>query len=209
MKIKVVIIEDHPAFRESLKSVINTSEGFICSGAYNSVEEALPAMPKPDVVLLDIHLPGISGIEAIPKIKAQYPYTHIVMVTVFDDDQNIFRAIVAGADGYLLKKTPMVRILQSIEDAAAGGVPMTPIIAKQALALFRSHIPASNSKTDLTEREVEILRFLVDGLGTDEIAEKIFVTRKTVGNHITHIYEKLHVHSKSQAVVKAIREGIV
>jgi len=209
MNINVAIIEDHKAFRDSLSTVLSTTEGFRCIGAFTSVEEALRHMQSPDVVLLDIHLPGMSGIDGIPKIKHCHPGVHIVMVTVFDDDQTVFRAILAGADGYLLKKTPMVRILQAIEDAASGGAPMSPLVAKQAIALFKNYVPVTPSTDTLSDREREILGLIVQGLSTEQIADKLFVTRTTIRNHISHIYEKLHVHSKSQAVVKAIREGIV
>lgn len=209
MSINVAIIEDHKAFRDSLSAVLSTTEGFRCIGSYGSVEEALQHMQRPDVVLLDIHLPGISGIDGIVKIKYCHPGVHIVMVTVFDDDTTVFRAILAGADGYLLKKTPMMRILQAIEDAAAGGAPMSPVVAKQAIALFKNYVPVAASSDTLSDREREILGLIVQGLSNEQIADKLFVTRTTIRNHISHIYQKLHVHSKSQAVVKAIREGIV
>ncbi|MHB1688191.1 MAG: response regulator [Ignavibacteriaceae bacterium] len=209
MEIKVAIIEDHKEFRESIYYILQSTEGFRCVGKYNSVEEALPSMPKPDVVLLDINLPGMSGIEGIEKIKKIYPDTKVVMLTVFDDNRNIFHAILSGADGYILKKTPPLRLIQAVEDAAAGGSPMTPTIAKQALELFKNYVPHKSEDDLLTNREHEILSLIVDGLENDEISTKLFISLQTVRNHIRHIYEKLHVHSKSQAVVKAIKEGII
>ncbi|MCX6152151.1 MAG: response regulator transcription factor [Ignavibacteriales bacterium] len=209
MNIKIVIIEDHNEFRESIAYMLQSTEGFKCIGKYASVEEALDLMQEPDVVLLDINLPGISGIEGIEKIKAIFPKTNIIMLTVFDDNKNIFHSILSGADGYILKKTPPLRILQAIEDAAAGGSPMTASIAKQVLNLFKYHIPKNNGSINLTEREREILSLIVVGLSNDEISTKLFISQQTVRNHIRHIYEKLHVHSKSQAVAKAIKEGII
>ena len=209
MEIKVAIIEDHKEFRESIYYILQTTEGFRCVGKYGSVEEALSSMPVSDVVLLDINLPGISGIEGIGKIKKKFPDTKVVMLTVFDDNRNIFHAILSGADGYILKKTPPLRLIQAVEDAAAGGSPMTPTIAKQALDLFKNYVPHKCNEDTLTEREHEILSLIVQGMDNDEISSKLFISLQTVRNHIRHIYEKLHVHSKSQAVVKAIKEGII
>lgn len=209
MSIKVSIIEDHKEFRESIYYILQSTEGFQCVGKYISVEEALETMPKSDVVLLDINLPGMSGIEGIGKIKALYPETKIVMLTVFDDNKNIFHAILSGADGYILKKTQPIRLIQAVEDAAAGGSPMTPSIAKQALELFKEHVSLKSEEDPLTEREHEILSLIVNGLDNNEISAKLFISLQTVRNHIRHIYEKLHVHSKSQAVVKALKEGII
>jgi DNA-binding NarL/FixJ family response regulator len=178
-------------------------------GGYGSVEHALRDMPASDVLLLDIHLPGLSGIDGVRKLKAKHPNMRIIMLTVFEDESNIFRAILEGADGYLLKKTPPLRLLQAIEDAASGGAPMTPSVARQALSLFKNHVPLPKGENPLTDRECEILACLVDGMSNEEIAQKHFISHMTVRNHIRHIYEKLHVHSKSQAVVKALREGLI
>lgn len=209
MNINVVIIEDHKEFRESIAFLLDSSEGFICSGKYSSVEEALEKMDSADVILLDINLPGISGIEGIEKIKQNFPEVNIIMLTVFEDDKNVFHAILAGADGYLLKKSAPIRIIQAIEDAYEGGSPMTPIIAKKAINLFKNHIPQYDGKDNLSDREREILLLIVDGKSNDEISNKLFISLQTVRNHIRHIYQKLHVHSKSQAVAKAIKEGIM
>lgn len=209
MNIKVAIIEDHKEFRESIYYILQSTEGFQCVGKYVSVEDALESMPKSDVVLLDINLPGMSGIEGIGKIKKIYPDTKIVMLTVFDDNKNVFHAILSGADGYILKKTPPIRLIQAVEDAASGGSPMTPTIAKQALELFKEHIILKSEEDPLTDREHEILALIINGLDNNEISAKLFISLQTVRNHIRHIYEKLHVHSKSQAVVKALKEGII
>lgn len=209
MEIKVSIIEDNPDFLESLSFMLGMSDGFTCVGEYGSVEEALCDNNTPDVILLDIHLPGISGIEGIAELKKKYPSASIIMITVFDDDENIFRAILAGADGYILKKTQPARILQSIEDAYTGGSPMSPQVARQAMSLFKSFAPRMQKESLLSPRETEVLSFVVKGMGNDEISEALFISTQTVRNHIKHIYEKLHVHSKSQAVLKAVREGYV
>ncbi len=209
MNIRVVIIEDHIGFRESVTYMLSATEGFSCIGSFGSVEEALKKMSEPDVILCDINLPGMSGIEAVPKLKSKFPDSKIIMLTVFEDDGNVFKAIIAGADGYVLKKTAPIRLLQAIEDAAAGGSPMTPTIARQALNLFKERVPHAKGEGVLSDREQEILSCLVKGMNNDEIAEKLFISRTTVRNHIRHIYEKLHVHSKSQAVVKALQEGLV
>ncbi len=209
MNINVVIIEDHKEFRESIAFILSSTEGFNCTGKYSSVEEALEKMHTADVILLDINLPGMSGIDGIDKIKQIFPEVSIVILTVFEDDKNVFRSILAGADGYLLKKSAPIRIIQAIEDAYEGGSPMTPIIAKKAINLFKNHIPQSNGKDNLSDREREILLLIVEGMSTEEISNRLFISFQTVRNHIRHIYQKLHVHSKSQAVAKAIKEGIM
>lgn len=209
MSIKVTIIEDHKEYRESIFYILNSTDGFECVGQFESVESALKQMVQTDVVLLDIHLEGISGIDGITKIKDICPSCKIVMLTVFEDDTNIFRALLEGADGYILKKTPPTRLLQAIEDAASGGAPMTPSIAKITLDLFKDHLKPKKQPKILTPREEEILRLVVDGLSSNDIAEKLFISLQTVRNHIRHIYEKLHVHSKSQVVAKAIKEGFI
>ncbi len=207
--IYVTIIEDHDDFREGLNHVLQFTEGFSCVDAFYSVEEALPRLQDSDVILLDIHLPGRSGIESIGSIKQKLPNAKIIMLTVFDDDDHVFKAIMAGADGYILKKTPPAQVLTAIQDAAEGGTPMTPYVAKKVLDLFRKYAPTPSNEHGLTERELEILAQLVQGLDTIELAEKLFISRETVRNHIKHIYEKLHVHSRSQVVAKALKEGWV
>jgi DNA-binding NarL/FixJ family response regulator len=178
-------------------------------GAFGSIEDALEDLPPADVILLDIHLPGQSGTDSIRTLKERCPGVHVVMLTVFDDDQHVFRAVVEGADGYILKRTPPSEIISSIQDAASGGAPMTPYIARRILALFKQYAPVGKEDHDLSPRELEILRLLALGLDSREIADRLFISRETVRNHSKHIYEKLHVHSRSQAVARAIREGIV
>jgi DNA-binding NarL/FixJ family response regulator len=207
--IRVAIIEDHDDFREGLAYVLNFTEGFSCSGAFASVEEALRKFPPTDVVLLDIHLPGKSGTEGIKGLKSIAPSTYVIMLTVFDDDENVFQSIMNGADGYILKKTPPGKVLTAIQDAADGGTPMTPYIARRVIEIFKRYAPVGKEDYTLTTRELEILEQLVLGLDNQGIADKLFISYETVRNHIKHIYEKLHVHSKSQAVAKAIKQGLV
>lgn len=209
MTIRVTIIEDHEDFREGLFYMLQNTEGFQCVGKFPSVEEALRTIPESDVVLVDIGLPGKSGIDGIPLLRKKLPKAQIVMLTGLEDDKNIFSAIVAGANGYILKKTPPAKLLHAIEDAANGGMPMTPFVAKKAVEMFRKFVPEQNEPANLTPREREILSLLVDGMNYSGIAEKLFISLDTVRNHIRHIYEKLHVHSKSQAVAKALRQGLI
>lgn len=209
MSIRVVIIEDNEDFREGLYHMLQSTEGFRCVGKFESIEESLHKLSDADVVLLDIGLPGKSGIEGISDIRKKLPSAQIVMLTGRDDDKLIFHAILSGANGYLLKKTPPARLLHAIEDAAFGGMPMTPIIAKRAVEMFKKYIPSEDEHIQLTPREEEILSLLVEGMNYNIIAEKLYISLDTVRNHIRHIYEKLHVHSKSQAVVKAIKQGLI
>jgi DNA-binding NarL/FixJ family response regulator len=209
MTSRVAIVEDNDDFREALFHILQGTEGFRCIGQYQSVEEAIKRLPKADVVLMDIGLPGKSGIEGARLVKQKYPDTQVIMLTVFDDDKNIFDAIVAGANGYILKKTPPAKLLLAIEEAAAGGMPMTPMVARQVVEMFKKHIPPEKENYSLTPREHEILSLLVDGMNYNMVAEKLFISLDTVRNHIRHIYEKLHVHSKSQAVAKALKHSIV
>jgi len=208
--IKVTIIEDHPDFREGLAFLLNATEGFECIDVFGSAEEAVQNISEQtEVVLQDIGLPGISGIESVALLKKKLPDIKIIMLTVFDDDDNILKAIIAGADGYLLKKTSPQKILSALQEALTDGSPMTPSIAKKVIELFRNYVPKKTEEFSLSKRESEVLELIVNGSNNKEVSEKLFISIETVRNHIRHIYEKLHVHSKSEAVVKAIREGLV
>lgn len=208
--IKVTIIEDHPDFREGLSHLLNATKGFKCIACFGRAEDGIIDLDsETDVILLDIGLPGISGIEAISQLKKKLPNVKIIMLTVFDDDDNILKAILAGADGYLLKKSSPIKILSSLEEAVTDGSPMTATVAKKIIELFKNYVPVKTEDFYLSERELEVLDLIVTGFDNNEIADKLFISIQTVRNHIRHIYEKLHVHSKSQAVVKAIKEGIV
>ncbi len=208
--INVTIIEDHIEFREGLAYLLNATEGFDCLDVFGSAEEGIEGLSeKTDVILLDIGLPGITGIEAVKLIKKDLPNVKIIMLTVFDDDDNILKAIMAGADGYLLKKTAPVNILSALKESLTNGSPITASIAKKVMELFRSYAPNKTEEFSLSDRELEVLELIVNGSNNQEIADKIFISINTVKNHIRNIYEKLHVHSKSEAVVKAIRQGII
>ena len=209
MNIQVAIIEDNDDFREGMFHILQGTDGFRCVGAFDSLEDAMKRLPKADVVLMDIGLPGASGIDGVHYVKQKYPDTQVIMLTVFDDDKNIFNAVAAGANGYILKKTPPAKLLLGIEEAVTGGMPMTPVVARKVIEMFQKYIPAKKEDYSLTTRENEILRLLIDGLNYTMIAEKLFISLDTVRNHIRHIYEKLHVHSKSQAVAKALKQSIV
>jgi DNA-binding NarL/FixJ family response regulator len=209
--IQVAIIEDQREIREGLKELIDGAEGFRCSAVFGSVEEVLPRIGAdlPDVVLVDIGLPGKSGIDGIRLLKESYPELVLVVLTVFEDDRRVFEAICAGASGYLLKKTPAPRLIQGIRDAAEGGAPMSPEIAARVIALFRHVRPAPPDDHDLTPHEVRVLKMLVDGHNYKTAAVELRVSVNTISFHIRHIYEKLHVHTRSEAVAKALRNQIV
>ena len=209
MSIRVALIEDHRDFREGLAFLINNSPDFICSGQFLSVEDALENLQSADVILLDIGLPGASGIEGIPNLKKKMPDVQIVMLTGMEDDQNIMKAILMGANGYILKKSAPGQLLNAIRDSLQGGMPMTPFVAYKVVELFKKYVPKTNQSHSLTAREQEILSLLVEGLNYKAISNQLFISLDTVRNHIRHIYEKLQVHSKSQAVAKAIREGLI
>jgi DNA-binding NarL/FixJ family response regulator len=209
--ISVAIIEDQREIREGLRELIGGAEGFRCSATFGSVEEVLPRIGNdlPDVALVDIGLPGKSGIEGIRLLKERYPDLVLVVLTVFDDDRRIFEAICAGASGYLLKKTPAARLIQDIRDAAAGGAPMSPEVAARVIALFRQTRPALPEDHDLTPHEVRVLKLLADGHNYKTAAVELSVSVNTISFHMRRIYEKLHVHTKSEAVAKALRDQIV
>jgi DNA-binding NarL/FixJ family response regulator len=208
--IRIAIIEDQREIREGLRELIDGTADLCCSDAFSSVEEMLPKIGSdlPQVVLVDIELPGKSGIEGIRLLKERYRALVLVVLTVFDDDRRIFEAICAGASGYLLKKTPAPTLVQSIRDAAAGGSPMSPEIAARVIALYRQTRPSAVTH-DLTPHEVRVLKLLVEGHNYKTAAVELGVSVNTISFHMRHIYEKLHVHTKSEAVAKALRNQIV
>jgi DNA-binding NarL/FixJ family response regulator len=209
--IPVAIIEDQRDIREGLRELIDGAEDLRCTAAFGSVEEMLPGIGAdvPQVVLMDIELPGKSGIEGIRLLRERYAEIVLVVLTVFDDDRRIFQAICAGASGYLLKKTPAPRLIQGIRDAAEGGSPMSPEIAARVLALFRQIRPEPVEDHDLTPHEIRVLKLLVDGHNYKTAAVELGVSVNTISFNMRRIYEKLHVHTKSEAVAKALREQIV
>jgi DNA-binding NarL/FixJ family response regulator len=202
--INVAIVEDEGEVREGLAVLINGSEGFRCIQTYSSAESALPEIlkNKPDVVLMDINLPGMSGIECISKLKASRPDLPIMVLTVYDDDEKIFESLKAGASGYLLKKTPPAKLLEAILELHNGGSPMSSSIARKVVEAFQTMGPSSEEAQNLSKREQEILSCLAKGYRYKEIAETLFISIETVRTHLRNIYEKLHVRSRSEAVLK-------
>lgn len=209
--IRVVIIEDQRDVREGLKLLINGSPGFKCVGAYRTVEDALNGVAQhetPDLILTDIGLPGISGIEGIKLFRERVPDTAILALTVYENNDKIFNALCAGATGYLLKNTPPARLLEALREAVSGGSPMSPEVARRVVNLFRDFQPVSASY-DLTPQERQLLKLLVEGHHKKTAADVMGISFHTVSFHLRHIYEKLQVHSKSEAVAKALREHLI
>ena len=206
----VAIIEDQRTLRDSFAVLIDGTDGFRCAGAFRSMEDALRAIPAnvPDVALVDIALPGMNGIEGVRILKERYPAMTLLMLTVYDEDERVFDALCAGASGYLLKKTPPARLLESITEAAGGGAPMSPEIARKVVALFRDIRPPRQADHDLTPHELRLLKLLVDGHSYKTAAAELRVTYNTICFHIKNIYSKLQVHSKSEAVTKALRHRL-
>jgi DNA-binding NarL/FixJ family response regulator len=205
--IDVLIVEDQRGIREGLARLIERSVGFRCVGQYRSIEAALAARLEapPAVALLDIGLPGMSGIQGIEPLKARYATLLVVMITVHDDDERIFDAMCAGASGYLLKKTPPEKLVESVREVLAGGAPMSPEVARRVVELFRKFQPPERADYDLTPYELRVLGMLVDGHNYKTAAAELGVTVHAVSFHVRHIYEKLRVHSKSEAVARALR----
>ncbi|HWD86947.1 MAG TPA: response regulator transcription factor [Mucilaginibacter sp.] len=201
--IAVAIVEDIKEIREGLKILINLSEGFSCEDVYSTAEQALELLPKTEthVVLMDINLPGISGIECVKHLKPLMPGTQFIMSTVYEDDENIYESLKAGATGYLLKKTVPARILEAITEVYEGGSPMSTQIARRVIASFRREDGIEASEI-LTPREKEILKNLSEGLRYKEIAAKLKISIETVRTHARRIYEKLHVQSRTEALNK-------
>jgi DNA-binding NarL/FixJ family response regulator len=209
--IKTAIVEDQRDIREGLTMLIDGTAGYQCTGSYRSMEDALERIKSqiPDVMLCDIGLPGMSGIEGIRILKSRYPNLSLLMLTVYDDDDRIFDALCAGACGYLLKRTPPARLLESLKEAVTGGAPMSPEVASRVITLFREIRPPERADYALTPHETRLLKLLVEGHNYTTAAEELNVSFNTVKFHIRHIYEKLQVHSKSEAVGKAMRERLI
>jgi DNA-binding NarL/FixJ family response regulator len=210
--IKVAVVEDRRELREGLGMLINGTEGFVCSGTYRSMEETLSAMAAaapPDIVLSDIGLPGMSGIEGIRLLKERFPDLIILMLTIYEDDERIFDAICAGACGYLLKKTPPARLLEALKEAVQGGAPMSPEVASRVISLFREIRPPQRPEYELSPHETRLLKLFIEGHNYKTAAAELGVTVHTVSFHLRSIYDKLQVHSKSEAVAKALRNRLV
>jgi DNA-binding NarL/FixJ family response regulator len=204
---RVAIIDDDRALLESLRTIIDAADGFRCAGAFASVEEALPVLRSagPHVLLLDIQLPGAQGDEAIAILRATCPSVSILMLTVFSDRDRLFTSICNGAHGYLLKSTPPAQLLDAISAARDGGSPFSPEIARHIVSLFQKTGPPAN----LTNQERRLLIWLAEGYSYQAAAGKMNVSVNTVRNYVRGIYDKLHVHSKSEAVSKALRQGLI
>jgi len=209
--IRVAIIEDERDIRESLTFLVNGTPGYICTGSYRTMEDALDRIPQalPHVVLSDIDLPGMNGIEGIGKLKERHPELLILMLTVYDDDDGVFEAICAGACGYLLKKTPPARLLDSLKEAIGGGAPMSPEVARRVLALFRDVRPPERADYELTPHEARLLKLFVEGHNYKTAATELRVSVNTVSFHVRGIYTKLQVHSRSNAAAKALLNRLV
>lgn len=208
MPIKVAIVEDNEKIREGLAALIDGSEGFQCTAAYETAEEALRHLRayNPDVVLMDIQLPKMSGIECVARLKEQGSEAQVMMLTVYEDDDKVFKSIVAGATGYILKRTPPAELLEAIRDLHEGGSPMSDQIARKVVKAFQEMGKSSKETENLSEREMEILSYLAKGYQDKEIAEHFFLSIKTVRTHLRNIYQKLHVRSRTEAVLMYLRK---
>jgi DNA-binding NarL/FixJ family response regulator len=209
--IKVAIIEDEREVREGLALLINGTEGFRCTQRFASIEDALrnPGLDLSDVALVDIGLPGMSGIEGVRELKQRYPPLLLLMLTVYKDNDRIFRALCAGACGYLLKNTPPLRLLESLREVVAGGAPMSPEVARRVIGLFQQFQPTPQAGCDLSRQEMRLLKLLAEGHHYKTAAAELGISISTVAFHTRGIYEKLQVHSKSEAVAKALRTGLI
>jgi DNA-binding NarL/FixJ family response regulator len=209
--VEVVVIEDQREIREGLAVLINSMEDYRCARTFECMEDALPALEAQpaDLALVDIGLPGMSGIEGTRLLKARRPETLVLMLTIYKDDDRIFEAICAGASGYLLKTTTPSRLLESIREAVAGGAPMSPEVARRVIELFRVHHPPPEAEHRLSPQELHLLKLLGEGHYYKTAAAEMSLSVHTVIFHIKNIYRKLHVHSKSEAVAKALREGLI
>ncbi len=202
--IEVALVEDLDDIREGLAELINRSLGFECIAAYPCAEDALRELPElaPDVVLMDIGLPGMSGIECIERLKTQCPQMQIMMLTIYTDDEKIFNSLEAGASGYILKKTPQDKLLEAIRDLHHGGSPMSGEIARKVVQAFQKTRPPSTPTSELSKREQEILAHLSKGFLYKEIAHDLHISVETVRTHLRRIYEKLHVRNRAEAMLK-------
>lgn len=211
-EIRVVLFDDNTQLRESMFNFVDASEGFTCAGAFANCNDVVAKIEatQPDVVLMDIEMPLISGIDAVKMIKQHFPGIKILMQTIFEEDDKIFQSICNGAEGYILKNTAPEEILESIREIHEGGAPMTPAIALKVMRMFKQNLSADKDESfHLSSREKEILKCLVEGMSYKMIADSCFISTETVSGHIKNIYKKLQVHSKSEAVAKAIKGKIV
>ncbi len=210
--IAVAVVEDDRITREGLALLLRATPGYNLAGAFGSLEEALARSwsMDPDVILLDLHLPGRSGCEGVGLLKQRYPRAAVLMLTVFEDTPNVFRCLCAGADGYILKRTPPAELLSFIGEAVSGGAPMSPEVARKLITLFRKLEPDPEvAACHLTEQETRLLRLLADGHNYESAGGQLGISVNTVRKHVRSVYQKLHVHSKAEAVSKALRAGLI
>lgn len=209
--IKLLLYEDNPQLREGLTMLISGSEGFDVLAAFKNCDNIIAEVEafEPDVILMDIDMPGVNGIEGLKRVRAVNADVKILMLTVFDDNKNVFEAISNGANGYILKKTPPAKLLEYITEAQTGGAPMTASVATQVLKMFSSMNNEKGEDYNLSEREKQVLQLLVEGYSYKMIAGEMYIAIDTVRSHIKKIYEKLHVNSKSEAVAKAFKDRLV
>jgi DNA-binding NarL/FixJ family response regulator len=207
----VAIVEDKRRTREGLRALIDGSEGFVCMGAWGSMEEALASgwSPPMHIMLVDLGLPGMSGIEGIAIVRKRSPETALVVLTVYEDNDRVFRALCAGATGYLLKNTQPAKLIEGLHSAVHGGSPMSPEIARQVVELFRKFHPPDKAQYNLTPHELRLLKLLVEGCSYKTAAFDLGVSINTIAFHIQNIYGKLQVHSKSEAVARALNENLL
>jgi len=211
--IRVALVEDDPGLRESLRLLIGGTRGFRCTGTWGSAEEALDHLKRepaaaPDVILMDIHLPGLPGSEAVRLVRDAIPSVAVLMLSVYEGEEEVFESLCNGAAGYLLKKTPPPRLLEAIREVKNGGSPMSPEIARKVIRLFREIMPPRPDH-DLTPQEVRLLRLLADGASYQAAGDRLEISINTVRNYVRSVYEKLHVNSKSAAVSKAMKSRII
>jgi DNA-binding NarL/FixJ family response regulator len=209
--LRVAIVEDDATTRDALAALIDGTPGYRCVARFGSVDELFRKTPgrTGDVILLDINLPGMSGAEGVRLIRERWPSTEVLMLTVYSDESKIFESICNGAVGYLLKKTPAARLLEAIREATTGGAPMSPEIARKVVTLFRKAPPAERPSEALTPQELRLLQLLADGQSYQAVAERLDISVNTVRSYVRNTYDKLHVHSKSEAVSKALRSGLI
>lgn len=209
--LRVAIVEDDRPFRDSVRMLVSGTHGFSCVGAWPSLEAALHSREdsEPDVVLLDVQLPGTQGDEGVESLRERFPSALVLMLTAHADDEKIFASLCRGACGYLLKGTSPAKLLEAIREAVDGGSPMSPIIARKVVALVRRTTADLKLDADLTVRETEVLTLLADGKSYQAAADELGISINTLRNYIRSIYEKLQVHSRSEAVGKAIRGGLI
>jgi len=210
--IKIAIFDDHKHRRDALKLMLSLRQDMVCTGDYENCDNLVANLKTniPDVVLMDINMPGIDGIEGVKLLKEYYPNIYIVMQTIFEDDARIFNSLLAGANGYILKSTSNEKMMDGILEVVNGGAPMTPSIARRVLSHFHKKPEKTNKELyNLSKRETELLDLMVNGYSHKMIAAKLFISINTVNNHVKNIYAKLHVHNASEAVATAIKKNII